>query len=78
MGHSVGVVTSLRCVHGQRVAEVVLKTRSVERRRLRNREIKAQGRIIFGVPEITLKYDKINIEERDTEPELKFSEPKRE
>lgn len=77
MGHSVWVVTSLRCVHGQRLAEVVLKTRSVERRS-RNREIKAQGRIIFEVPEITLKYDKINIEERDTEPELKFSEPKRE
>lgn len=36
-----------------------------------------QGRIIFKVPGITQAYDKTNIEERDSEPELKFSEDER-
>lgn len=62
----------------ERVAEVVLRTRSMEKRRPRNKEIKVQGRIIFRVMEITKTYDRTNIGENDSEPELKFSKKERE
>lgn len=62
----------------ERVAEVVLRTRSMEKRRPRNKEIKVQGRIIFSIMEITKTYDKTNIGENDSKPELKFSKKERE